>query len=70
VWLRLLYLIFLQLLNLWGVRSRPASVTWVSSVLGYRGMIVGRVVASALADLSAAAGDCQVDGLGCPVAWG
>jgi hypothetical protein len=36
---------------LWGARSRPAALTWVIGVLGRWGMIVSRVVASALSDL-------------------
>lgn len=34
-----------------GVRSRPVRLTWVIGVLGRWGMIVSRVVASALSDL-------------------
>ncbi|MGH3974027.1 MAG: transposase, partial [Pseudonocardiaceae bacterium] len=36
---------------LWGSRSRPVPLTWVISVLGRQGMIVSRVLASALPDL-------------------
>jgi hypothetical protein len=37
--------------SLWGSRSRPVPLTWVISVLGRLGMIVSRVLASALPDL-------------------
>jgi hypothetical protein len=41
--------------TLWGSRSRPALLTWVIGVPGRQGMIVGRVVASALLGLPSAA---------------